>query len=110
MNSVSISSICGNFFNTLLSVLVPPVIIKQQVRLERLRIELVAEKGRLVAIQRDIAVLEKPNNPVTSKADAEVEKQLQKEIRHLRGQCERLSQDVDRHSEVRGKENMWLCY
>lgn len=77
------------------------MISKQQVRIERLRIELITEKGRLIAMQEEIAALEKPSS-ITSKADAELEKQLQKEIRHLRGQCERLTYDVDRQSESRG--------
>lgn len=77
-----------------------PVISKQQAHIERLRIELITEKGRLIAMQKEIISLETPNS-ITCKVDAEIEKQLQKEIRHLRGQCERLTYDVDRHSESR---------
>lgn len=77
-----------------------PVISKQQARIERLRIELITEKGRLIAMQKEVISLETPNS-ITCKVDAEIEKQLQKEIRHLRGQCERLTYDVDRHSESR---------
>lgn len=75
-----------------------PVIRKQQVRIDKLRIELRLEKSRLVAMQEEVESLRKPYS-ITFKADAEKEKQLQKEIRHLRGQCERLTYDVDRQSE-----------
>ncbi|KAF5302595.1 hypothetical protein FQA39_LY10213 [Lamprigera yunnana] len=77
-----------------------PVIKRQQACIDRLRIELVTEKSRLVSMQNEVDNLMKPFS-ITFKVDAEVEKQLQKEIRHLRGQCERLTYDVDRQSESR---------
>lgn len=77
------------------------MIYKQRACIERLRTELITEKGRLIAMQEEIASLEKPNSLI-SKVDAEIEKQLQKEIRHLRGQCERLTYDIDRKSESKG--------
>lgn len=82
------------------------MISRQQARIERLRIELITEKGRLVAMQEEVTSLEKPNF-ITCKVDAEIEKQLQKEIRHLRGQCERLTYEVDRQSESRGKTSFF---
>ncbi|KAF5291418.1 hypothetical protein FQR65_LT01729 [Abscondita terminalis] len=79
-----------------------PVIRKQQVRIDKLRIELSLEKNRLVEMQEEVENLSKPFS-ITFRADAEKEKQLQKEIMHLRGQCERLTYDVDRQSESRGE-------
>ncbi|XP_018333228.1 mitogen-activated protein kinase kinase kinase 7-interacting protein 3 homolog isoform X2 [Agrilus planipennis] len=78
------------------------VISKQQVRIDRLRIELVTEKGRLIAMQREVAALENPlTNSLTTKVDVELEKQLLNEIKHLRGQCERLVFEVEGQVECR---------
>lgn len=72
-----------------------PAVIRQQARIERLRIELKTEKAKLIVLKQEIAELE--NNNKTNKADEELEKQLQKEIQHLRCQCERLTVECDRN-------------
>lgn len=80
-----------------------PVLIKQQARIEKLKIELRTEKTRLVAMQQEVTTLENlQNNAVARNQEVNLEEQLQKEIKHLRGQCERLTLEVDQHSESRG--------
>lgn len=69
--------------------------IRQQARIERLRIELRTEKAKLIILKQEIAELETTNQ--SNKADEELEKQLQKEIQHLRCQCEQLTQECDRN-------------
>lgn len=69
----------------------PPVILKQQARIERLRIELKTEKAKLVIMKQEIADLEKNRLKRERTIDAEVEKQLLMEIKHLRCQCEQLA-------------------
>lgn len=55
-------------------------------------------------MQQEIASLENTqNNVLAQKMETKLEQQLQKEIKHLRGQCERLTLEVDRQSESRGK-------
>ena len=69
-----------------------PVILKQQARIERLRIELKTEKAKLVIMKQEIADLEKNRlKRECSQTDSEVEKQLLLEIKHLRCQCEQLA-------------------
>ncbi|XP_074030581.1 TAK1-associated binding protein 2 isoform X2 [Leptinotarsa decemlineata] len=69
----------------------PPVILKQEARIERLRIELNTEKAKLVIMKQEVADLEK--NRLEKLADIEMEKQLTMEIRHLRRQCKVLELD-----------------
>ncbi|KAJ8951558.1 hypothetical protein NQ318_020433 [Aromia moschata] len=68
-----------------------PVILKQQARIERLRIELKTEKAKLVIMTQEVADLEKNRLKRERTIDAEVEKQLLLEIKHLRFQCEQLA-------------------
>lgn len=54
-------------------------------------------------MQQEITALESSqNNTLVQKMETNLEQQLQKEIKHLRGQCERLTLEVDRRSESRG--------
>lgn len=76
--------------------------IRQQARIERLRIELKTEKTNLIILKKEINELENNQN---KKADEELEKQLQKEIQHLRGQCERLTRECDRNENNRLPNN-----
>lgn len=71
--------------------------IKQQARIERLRIELQTEKTKLTVMKQEVAELESKN---LHRADEELEKQLQREIQHLRCQCERLTTECDRPAEA----------
>lgn len=88
----------------MLQFILASVIIKQQARIEKLKIELTTEKTKLIAMQQDIADLENmENNAMAQKLETKLEQQLLKEIKHLRGQCERLTLEVDRQSESRGK-------
>nr|WMZ41605.1 TAB2-1 protein [Altica viridicyanea] len=68
-----------------------PVILKQQARIEKLRIELNTEKAKLVIMKDEIKELEK--NRLESEIHIELEKQLLKEIKHLRYQCKDLELD-----------------
>lgn len=73
-------------------------VVRQQARIERLKIELTTEKARLVSMQNEITSLEN-----TRGLDIKVLKeQLQKEIKQLRGQCERLVFKIDQKLESRG--------
>lgn len=67
------------------------MILKQQARIERLRIELKTEKAKLVIMKQEIDELEKNRLKRERTIDAEVEKQLLMEIKHLRCQCEQLA-------------------
>lgn len=71
----------------------PPVILKQQARIERLRIELKSEKAKLVIMKQEIDELEK--NRLESEINLDMEKQLIREIKHLRYQCKELELDGD---------------
>lgn len=54
-------------------------------------------------MQQEVTTLENlQNNAVARNQEVNLEEQLQKEIKHLRGQCERLTLEVDQHSESRG--------
>lgn len=79
-----------------------PAVIRQQARIERLRIELKTEKAKLIILKQEITELENTQN---NKADEELEKQLQKEIQHLRCQCERLTRECDRNENNRLPNN-----
>ncbi|KAJ8923385.1 hypothetical protein NQ315_001943 [Exocentrus adspersus] len=68
-----------------------PVIIKQQARIERLRIELTTEKTKLVIMKQEVAELEKNRLKRKQSMDVDVEKRLQMEIESLRRQCETLA-------------------
>lgn len=74
------------------------VVIRQQARIERLRLELQTEKANLIILQQEVTELENNQN---NKADEELEKQLQKEIQHLRCQCEQLTRECDRNDNNR---------
>jgi predicted RNase H-like nuclease (RuvC/YqgF family) len=81
-----------------------PVILKQQARIERLKIELRSEKAKLEVMQGEVADLEGNRaKPIEYKIDAEVEKQLRREIKHLQYQCEQLALETDK-SKRREKE------
>lgn len=80
-----------------------PAVIKQQARIEQLRIELKTEKAKLIVLKQEINELE--NNNQNNKADEEIEKQLQKEIQHLRCQCEQLTRECDRNDNNRLPNN-----
>lgn len=80
-----------------------PVVIKQQARIERLKIELNMEKAQLIVMQREIAELQNNQNSAAKRTDEELEKQLLKEIQHLRCQCERLQGESNSLPEWSGK-------
>ncbi|KRT82853.1 hypothetical protein AMK59_3242 [Oryctes borbonicus] len=65
------------------------VINEQQVRINKLKIELRTEKGRLIAMQKEVEELENSEN------EAEKEKYLQKEIIELQEECKKLTIEVD---------------
>lgn len=67
------------------------MILKQQARIERLRIELKSEKAKLVIMKQEIDELEK--NRLESEINLDMEKQLIREIKHLRYQCKELELD-----------------
>lgn len=69
----------------------PPVTLKQQARIERLRIELNTEKAKLVIMQQEIRELEKSR--LESEVNVEIERQLLQELKHLRYQCNDLELD-----------------
>ncbi|XP_028128056.2 TGF-beta-activated kinase 1 and MAP3K7-binding protein 2 isoform X1 [Diabrotica virgifera virgifera] len=69
----------------------PPLALKQQARIERLRIELNSEKAKLLIMNEEIQELEKSR--LESEKNAEIEKYLIKEIKHLRFQCNDLELD-----------------
>lgn len=81
------------------------MVIRQQARIERLRIELKTEKAKLVILKREIAELEEQNVAVVKRADEELEKQLQREILHLQGQCKRLTSECDRNERLLPNSN-----
>ncbi|XP_044253594.1 TGF-beta-activated kinase 1 and MAP3K7-binding protein 2 isoform X2 [Tribolium madens] len=79
----------------------PPVILKQQARIDRLKIELRSEKAKLEVMQKEVTDLEDRNRPLAIQpTDAEVEKQLRREIKHLQYQCEQLALEVDKNSDL----------
>ncbi|KYB26139.1 TAK1-associated binding protein 2 isoform B [Tribolium castaneum] len=79
----------------------PPVILKQQARIDRLKIELRTEKAKLEVMQKEVIDLEGRNRPLAIQpTDAEVEKQLRREIKHLQYQCEQLALEVDKNSDL----------
>ncbi|GJQ72402.1 putative zinc ion binding protein [Trypoxylus dichotomus] len=65
------------------------VINEQQVRINKLKIELRTEKGRLIAMQKEVEELENSENEVDK------EKHLQKEIIELQEECKKLTIEVD---------------
>ncbi|CAH1275577.1 unnamed protein product [Diabrotica balteata] len=69
----------------------PPLALKQQARIERLRLELNTEKAKLLLMKQEIQELEKSR--LQSEINAEIEKHLIKEIKHLRFQCNDLELD-----------------
>lgn len=69
---------------------------RQLERKEQLKKELEAGRERLISIQKEIEYLRIENTP-------EYRERLRREIRHLQAQCDRLTHEVDRHSESRGK-------
>lgn len=81
--------------------------IRQQARIERLRIELKTEKAKLVVLKQEIADLETIDQ--NKKADEELEMQLQKEIQHFRCQCERLTRECDRNDNNNRLPNNTDC-
>ncbi|XP_060521623.1 uncharacterized protein LOC132699123 isoform X2 [Cylas formicarius] len=66
-------------------------VMKQQARVERMRIELQTGYAKLVIMRQEVDSLEKMKQQSEKRASAEVEKQLQMEIKHLRFQCEQLA-------------------
>ena len=88
---------------------VAPVILKQQARIERLKIELRTEKAKLEVMQNEVADLEGNRvKPIEYKIDAEVEKQLRREIKHLQYQCEQLALEADK-SKIIGFGEIGRC-
>ncbi|KAJ3646650.1 hypothetical protein Zmor_024227 [Zophobas morio] len=85
-----------------------PVILKQQARIERLKIELRTEKAKLEVMQNEVADLEGNRvKPIEYKIDAEVEKQLRREIKHLQYQCEQLALEADKNAPVDIQEDFY---
>lgn len=70
------------------------LVSRQLERKEQLKNELEAGRERLSAIKKEVQALRLENTP-------EYRDRLKKEIKHLQSQCERLTQEVDRHSESR---------
>lgn len=65
------------------------IVNEQQIRINKLKIELRTEKGRLIAMQKEVADLENSEN------EADKEKHLQKEIIELQEECKKLTIEVD---------------
>ncbi|KAK9885383.1 hypothetical protein WA026_010881 [Henosepilachna vigintioctopunctata] len=81
-----------------------PVIVRQQARIEKLRIELTNEKTRLVVLKREVSDLEKK----TGQSFAEVQRrELKHKINHLRYQCQKLVQDLNDFSEPEFYNNLY---
>ncbi|KAJ3617601.1 hypothetical protein MTP99_007308 [Tenebrio molitor] len=94
--------------NNLAATSEPPVILKQQARIERLKIELRSEKAKLEVMQGEVADLEGNRaKPIEYKIDAEVEKQLRREIKHLQYQCEQLALETDKNAPVDIQEDFY---
>ncbi|XP_063904397.1 TGF-beta-activated kinase 1 and MAP3K7-binding protein 2 isoform X2 [Zophobas morio] len=94
--------------NNLAAASEPPVILKQQARIERLKIELRTEKAKLEVMQNEVADLEGNRvKPIEYKIDAEVEKQLRREIKHLQYQCEQLALEADKNAPVDIQEDFY---
>ncbi|CAH0563478.1 unnamed protein product [Brassicogethes aeneus] len=65
----------------------PPVIMQQQARIERLRIELTTDKSKLVIKQREYAEMKRKKDE-KERTNEEFKKQLEREIAHLKYQCQ----------------------
>lgn len=75
----------------------PPVLLKQQARIDRMRIELRSGNARLVIMRQEVTDLEKKNRQIVERRTAaEVEKQIRMEIKHLTFQCEQLADLLDK--------------
>lgn len=73
------------------------MLLKQQARIERLRIELRSEKAKLVVMQKEVTELEEDRlQAIKDKTDAQLAEQLRKEIAHLQYQCKELAREVDK--------------
>uniref|UniRef100_A0AAR5PIY6 RanBP2-type domain-containing protein n=1 Tax=Dendroctonus ponderosae TaxID=77166 RepID=A0AAR5PIY6_DENPD len=74
-----------------------PVLLRQQARIDRTKIELQTGNSRLVIMRQQVEDLEKKMQQAAQlRATAEIEKQLQKEINHLTFQCKRLAVMLDK--------------
>lgn len=86
-----------------------PVVIKQQARIERLRIELNTEKAKLIVMKQEVSELESNQNvAIVRRTDEELEKQLEREILHLRCQCEQLTRECDKLPDNEGKISVFF--
>ncbi|KAL1497845.1 hypothetical protein ABEB36_008733 [Hypothenemus hampei] len=73
-----------------------PVVLKQQARIDRMKIELESGNKKLVIMRQEIEDLERKNREMALvRTAAEIEKQLEKEIKHLTYQCKRMSALLD---------------
>ena len=90
--------------NFKLTVLTPTAVVeRQQARLEKMKIELRTEKVKLVSLQKEVARLERGQTAtIVQNAKAELVS-LQKEIEELRGQCDKLTIEVDTQYGYTGK-------
>ncbi|KAL3272751.1 hypothetical protein HHI36_014212 [Cryptolaemus montrouzieri] len=90
--------------NEMVEVKESPVIIKQQARIEKLRIELASEKTRLVILRKEVADLQNK----TGQSFAEVQRQeLKCKIAHLRYQCQKLGHDLNDLTEPDFYNNLY---
>ncbi|XP_022916801.2 TGF-beta-activated kinase 1 and MAP3K7-binding protein 2 isoform X2 [Onthophagus taurus] len=77
-----------------------PIVVKQQIRINNLEVELKTEKCRLIAMQREVASLEtnQPNTLTKNQEKSQVQ-QLEEEVKELQEACKKLTQEIDRHTE-----------
>ncbi|XP_076249902.1 TAK1-associated binding protein 2 isoform X2 [Rhynchophorus ferrugineus] len=75
----------------------PPVLMKQQARIDNMRVELRTANTKLVIMRQEVNELEKKRQQAAERRTvAEIEKQLQKEIKHLTVQCKQLAELFDK--------------
>lgn len=82
-----------------------PTVQRQQAKIDRLKIELKAERNKLAAMQQEVLRLEQQESTANEDAvNEQLEKQLLREILHLRRQCENLSIEVDQGVEQQRRD------
>ncbi|CAH1129098.1 unnamed protein product [Ceutorhynchus assimilis] len=74
------------------------VLVRQQARIDHMKIELRTDTARLVILRQEVEELEKKTLQVPeSRTAEEIEKQLKLEIKHLTFQCEQLADRLDQN-------------
>ncbi|XP_050297796.1 TGF-beta-activated kinase 1 and MAP3K7-binding protein 2 isoform X2 [Anthonomus grandis grandis] len=86
-----------------------PVLLKQQARIENMRIELRTGNTRLVVLRQEVEELERKRlqKIATRKTEEEIEKQLRMEIKHLNSQCKLLEGPGEFYNNIYTGPPLW---